>query len=92
MAQTKFRIVKGDEETVVALKPKHMLKIEREYKDLEPIESTYHMAWMASGEDVDFDTWIDGVDDIIPILPEGLEDEAEEEVPPTTAASRRSRS
>jgi hypothetical protein len=86
---TKFTIVRGEDSETVTMKPKHILRIEREYGESDPVETTYLMAWMASGSDKAFDEWIEDIDEIVPILPEDLEDV---EVPPTTAASRRSRS
>jgi hypothetical protein len=91
MAMTKFTIVRGDETETVVVKPRHVLRIEREFNEQEPVEITYRMAWMASGTDMEFDAWMDTVDEITAILPEDLEDK-DEEVPPTTKGSRTSRS
>lgn len=86
--QTKFRIVMGDQETILKVKPKHIVLSERDGFGKEPsVESTYRMAWIASGTDLDFDEWLDLVDEIDPIF----EDEADA-VPPTTKGSRGSRS
>jgi hypothetical protein len=90
MAMTKFTIVRGEESTTVAIKPRHILRIEREFNDASPVETTYLMAWMASGTTTPFEEWMDDIDEIIPILPEDVEDD--EEVPPTTKGSRTSRS
>lgn len=90
---TKFTIITGDTEDTFTVKPKHILKSEQEDADLSPVEATYRLAWRASGSAEPFEDWIDGVDDIIPILPDDDEDKKDEEtVPPTTAGSRRSRS
>ena len=88
---TKFTIISGEKSETFTVKPRDILRSERDGRNDEaPIESTYRLAWYASGSDLEFDEWIGGVDDIIPIIPD---DEAvEEEIPPTTAASRRSRS
>jgi hypothetical protein len=90
---TKFKITVRDTVTTVAVKPKHILQSEREQKqnDLDPVEATYRLAWMASGSDLGFEEWLDTVDDIDPILPPDAEDGEADEVPPTTAGSRRSR-
>lgn len=91
MASTKFEVVVDGVTTVYTVKPKHVLKSERLGKNDKPVESTYHLAWYASGSELPFDEWIDSVDEINPILPDEDEDD-EEAVPPTTAGSRRSRS
>lgn len=90
MAMTKFTIVRGDESTTVSIKPRHILRIEREFNEASPVETTYLMAWMASGTTQAFEEWMDDIDEIVPILPPDLEEE--EEVPPTTKGSRTSRS
>jgi hypothetical protein len=90
---TKFTIVTGETSETFTVKPGHILRSEREGKDDSPIESTYRLAWYASGSTLGFDEWINGVDDIIPILPDDVvKDDGEAEVPPTTAGSRPSRS
>jgi hypothetical protein len=93
MASTKFTIVIGDSTETFTVRPRDILKSERESKNLQdsPIESTYRLAWYAAGAPATFDEWIDTVDELTPILPEDEEGE-EEAVPPTTAGSRRSRS
>ena len=88
---TKFTIIRGDDEVTVTVKPKHILASERQDSDLSPVEATYKLAWRASGSPDPFDDWLDKVDDIVPILPDDAQDD-EEEIPPTTAGSRRSRS
>jgi hypothetical protein len=87
---TKFKVTIGEETVTYTVKPKHILKSERLGKDDSPVEGTYHLAWYASGTDLPFEEWIDSVDDIEPILPDS-EKEDEEDIPPTTAGSRRSR-
>lgn len=86
---TQFTIITGDTSETFTVKPKHILKSEREGKDESPVESTYRLAYYAAGATVPFDEWIELVDDIVPILPADFE---ADEVPPTTGGSRRSRS
>lgn len=94
---TKFKIITGEDEVTVSVRPGHILRIEREEQEqeLSPVESTYRMAWMASGTTTPFEEWIESVDDIIPILPKrddaDKDDEEGEAIPPTTVGSRRSR-
>jgi hypothetical protein len=87
---TQFTIITGDTSETFTVKPKHILRSEREGKDESPVESTYRLAYYAAGAAVPFDEWIELVDDIVPILPD--DDVAADEVPPTTGGSRRSRS
>ena len=71
---TKFNVIKGDEETVYSVKPKHILKVEREGGGLEAtIESSYKLAWLAADSGKSFDEWLDGVDDIEPLDEDGNE-------------------
>ena len=71
---TKFKVVKGDEETVYSVKPKHILKVEREGGSLEAtIESSYKLAWLAADSGKSFDEWLDDVDDIEPLDEDGNE-------------------
>jgi hypothetical protein len=88
---TKFTIITGDTEETFTVKPGHILRSERDGDDVSPVESTYRLAWYACGSTLPFDEWIDSVDDIVPILPDDLKDD-EDDVPPTTAGSRPSRS
>jgi hypothetical protein len=92
MATTKFTIVTGDTSETFSVRPRDILRSEREAKDESPVESTYRLAWYSSKSELPFEEWIDSVDDIIPILPEDQEDGTEDDVPPTTAGSRPSRS
>jgi hypothetical protein len=86
---TRFKIDLGDEEVVVKVKPKHILMAERSGNNEATAESTYRLAWMASESDLDFDAWMDTVEDIEPLFDD---DDAEAPVPPTTKGSRGSRS
>ena len=71
---TKFKVIKGDEETVYSVKPKHILKVEREGGGLEAtIESSYKLAWLAADSGKSFDEWLDDVDDIEPLDEDGAE-------------------
>jgi hypothetical protein len=91
MASTQFKVTIGEETATYTVKPKHILKSERLGKADKPVESTYHLAWYASGTELGFEEWMDIVDEIEPILPDDAEDEGDEAVPPTTGGSRRSR-
>lgn len=84
---TRFKIDTPEGELIVKVKPKHILKTERLGSVEASAESTYRLAWLASETDLEFDEWIDTVDDIEPIF-----DEEKEEAPPTTSGSRGSRS
>lgn len=65
---TKFRVTEGGKETVFSVRPKHILKIERESGGLEAsIEASYKLAWLASDSDLSFEDWLENVDDIEPI-------------------------
>lgn len=86
---TQFKITTDDGLTAIyKVKPKHVLKAERQGKSEATAEATYWLAWSASGSEEPFDEWIDTVDEIEPIF----DDSDEEEVPPTTSGSRGSRS
>jgi hypothetical protein len=86
---TQFKITTDDGGTATyKVKPKHVLKAERQGKSEATAESTYWLAWSASGSELPFDEWIDSVDEIEPIF----EDDEDEAVPPTTSGSRGSRS
>ena len=86
---TQFKITKSGKEEIVTVKPKHVLRSEREGGIAEAsVESTFRLAYFASGSTQDFDEWIEDVDDITPILDE----DTEADIPPTTKGSRRSRS
>ena len=77
---TKFNVAFEDgrvEEYTV--KPKHILRVEREAGGLEAsIESSYKLAWLSSGAKESFEKWLDTVDDIAPV-----EDEPTTEANPT---------
>lgn len=88
---TQFKITIGDNSETFTVKPKHVLHAERKFKDMEPVEGTYRLAWLASGTSEDFDDWMDSVDDIEPILDDAYEEE-QPEPGPTTKGSRASRS
>lgn len=86
---TRFKIETEDGgELIVKVKPKHILKAERTGANEATAESTYRLAWLACDTDLEFDEWMDTVDDITPLF----DDEVGEEVPPTTRGSRGSRS
>lgn len=85
---TRFKIVIDDEETIVKVKPKHILASELSGATEATAESTYRLAWSASETDKSFEEWIDVVDEIDPIFEESEGDA----VPPTTKGSRGSRS
>lgn len=64
-----------DDVVVYTVKPKHILKVERESGGLQAsIEASYMLAWMASGSDVTFDEWLDTVEDITPL---GVDEDVE---------------
>ena len=91
MASTKFKVTIGEDTVEYTVKPKHILKSERLGSSEAPVESTYHLAWYASGTALPFEEWIELVDEIEPILPADADVDGDAEVPPTTAGSRRSR-
>ena len=79
---TRFKVMADGEETVYTVKPKHILKIERESGGLEAnIESSYKLAYLATGSELSFDDWLDGVDDLEPM-------DEDEEPRPTKGGSR----
>ena len=79
---TRFIVTENGEDTVYTVKPKHILKIERESGGLEAnIESSYKLAYLATGSELSFDDWLDGVDDIEPM-------DEDEEPRPTKGGSR----
>ncbi len=79
---TRFMVLQNGEETVYTVKPKHILKIERESGGLEAnIESSYKLAFLATGSELSFEEWLDGVDDIEPM-------DEDEEPRPTKGGSR----
>lgn len=87
---TQFKITMEDGgELTVKVKPKHILRAERSGANEATAESTYRLAWFASGTELDFDDWMDSVDDIEPLFDEEPDADA---VPPTTKGSRGSRS
>ncbi len=79
---TRFMVLQNGEETVYTVKPKHILKVERETGGLEAnIESSYKLAFLATGSELSFEEWLDGVDDIEPM-------DEDEEPRPTKGGSR----
>lgn len=87
---TKFKVTVGDTTTEYTVKPKHILRAEREGGVEATAESSFMLAWYAAGAPgASMDEWLDTVDDIVPVVDAV---DAKDEVPPTTAASRRSRS
>ena len=71
---TKFKVVSDGTETVYSVKPKHILKVEREGGGLEAtIESSYKLAWLAADSGKSFDEWLEDVDDIEPLDEDGNE-------------------
>lgn len=76
---TKFKVYyEGNPEAiVVTVKPKHILKIEKESGALAATaESTYKLAWYASGNPDTFETWLDGIEDIEPDEPISTSEDA----------------
>lgn len=86
---TRFKIEMEDgSELILKVKPKHILRAERSGSSEASAESTYRLAWFASDSDLEFDEWMETVDDIVPLIDE----EIDGDVPPTTKGSRGSRS
>jgi hypothetical protein len=53
-------------DAVYAVKPKHLLKAERTGGVEANVESSFRLAWLASGSDAEFEEWLDTVDEIAP--------------------------
>ncbi len=66
---TKFDVVYGDGNVVqYRVRPKDILRIERESGGLSAsIESSYKLAFYASGSEKKFDDWIEEIEDIMPV-------------------------
>lgn len=66
---TEFKITKADgSEEILRVKPKHILQVEKKFGGLSAtVESSYTLAWLASGSSEKFDAWLDEVDDIEPV-------------------------
>jgi hypothetical protein len=69
MATTKFTVVFEDGTSeIFKVRPKDILRIERESGGLSAsVESSYKLAWMASGTKDGFEEWLDTVEDIEPV-------------------------
>ena len=75
----KFTVAyEGGEEETYAVRPKHLVLAERNGGVEATVESSFKLAWLASGSKMDFDTWLDTVDEISPV------DESEEPERPTS--------
>jgi hypothetical protein len=75
---TKFSVLYegSDEPVIVRVKPRDVLRIERESGSIEAtVEASYRLAYFASNSDKSFDDWIDSVEDIEPV-DEGAKDDA----------------
>ena len=72
---TKFDVVYGDGNVVqYRVRPKDILRIERESGGLSAsIESSYKLAFYASGSEKKFDDWIEEIEDIMPVEEEVVE-------------------
>lgn len=82
--QTRFKITTGDQVEIIKVKPMHIVLSERAGFGKEPsAESTYRMAWIAAGSEMNFDEWLNSVDDIDPMF-----EEEDDVVPPVTKGSR----
>lgn len=75
---TKFVVTyDGGDAHTYTVKPKHILKVEREGGSLEAnIESSYRLAWLSSGSADAFEEWLETVEDIAPEGVEVAEDDA----------------
>jgi len=90
---TQFKVEIDGKTEVYTVKPKHILKAERGGGVEATAESSYMLAWYAAGSPLgSMEEWLETVDDITPIVPEDAEEAKTDEIPPTTAGSRRSRS
>ena len=72
---TKFDVQYTDGNVVqYRVRPKDILRIERESGGLTAsIESSYKLAFYASGSDKKFDEWIEEIEDISPVEEEAVE-------------------
>ena len=66
---TKFDVTYADGNVVqYRVRPKDILRIERESGGLSAsIESSYKLAFYASGSEKKFDDWIEEIEDIMPV-------------------------
>lgn len=66
---TKFDVIYTDgTEDTYTVRPVHILKVERSKGGLTAsIESSYMLAFLASGSTAKFDDWIETVEDIVPV-------------------------
>ena len=78
---TKFDVTYADGNVVqYRVRPKDILRIERESGGLSAsIESSYKLAFYASGSEKKFDDWIEEIEDIMPV-----EEEVDEVDSPTS--------
>lgn len=53
-------------DAVYPVKPKHLLKAERSGGVEANVESSFRLAWLASGADESFEDWLEGVEEIAP--------------------------
>lgn len=72
---TKFDVTYADGNVVqYRVRPKDILRIERESGGLSAsIESSYKLAFYASGSEKKFDDWIEEIEDIMPVEEEVVE-------------------
>ncbi|MFZ9392580.1 MAG: hypothetical protein ACO28P_01370 [Ilumatobacteraceae bacterium] len=73
---TKFSVTyaDSDEPVIVSVKPRDILRIERESGSIEAtVEASFKLAYYASGSKASFDEWLEGVDDIEPVEQPGAE-------------------
>jgi hypothetical protein len=72
---TKFDVQYADGNVVqYRVRPKDILRIERESGGLSAsIESSYKLAFYASGSEKKFDDWIEEIEDIMPVEEEVVE-------------------
>jgi hypothetical protein len=69
-AKFKITYAGADEAVVLSVRPIDILRIEREAgpNGMEAtIESSYKLAWMAARTELDFESWLEGIDDIEPV-------------------------
>jgi hypothetical protein len=72
---TRFDVTYADGNVVqYRVRPKDILRIERESGGLSAsIESSYKLAFYASGSEKKFDDWIEEIEDIMPVEEEVVE-------------------
>ena len=64
----KFTVMyEGGEEVTYAVRPKHLVLAERNGGVEATVESSFKLTWLASGSDLDFDSWLDLVEEIVPV-------------------------